>query len=122
MRPESFLRLAFLLLPLVAAACEDSDMFAEKKVPIPGVRKELFPGGVPGVDYTQPPIQPSNSNISVNTEVPKQLLSDAPAAPPAAEDQQPKGKSAQKARPAPRSTARNANPNDDPWAGARSTD
>ena len=115
MRTAIFFRLAFLVLPLAIAACEDSDMFAEKKVPLTGTRRELFPGGVPGVDYKQPPMQPSNSNVSVNTEVPKNLLTDAPVPPPAAE--QPKSKNAQKTR-APRSTARNAAP-DDPWADTR---
>jgi hypothetical protein len=120
MRLVFFARLALLALPLVAVACEDSDMFAEKKVPLTGPRKELFPGGaVPGVNYAEPPAQPSNSNISVNTEVPKQLLTDEPAPPP--QPEQPKTKNAQKNRAAPRSSARNAGP-DDPWAGARSTD
>ena len=114
MRTALFFRLAFLALPLAIAACEDGDMFAEKKVPLPGTRREMFPGGVPGVDYKQPPAQPSNSNVSVNTEVPKNLLTDEPVAPPAAE--QPKAKAAQKTRAAPRA-ARNAP--EDPWADTR---
>jgi hypothetical protein len=115
MRRAFLFRLAILALPLLIAACEDMDFLAEKKTPLPGPRKELFPGGVPGVNYNQPPPQPSNSNIDVNTEVPKNLITDQPAPPPAEE---PKSRSAQKSRPAPRSTARN-NEQEDPWAGAR---
>lgn len=111
-----FFRLTFLALPLFIAACEDMDFLAEKKTPLPGTRRELFPGGVPGVNYNQPPPQPSNSNVDVNTEVPKNLLTDEPVKPPAAEE--PKSRAAQKSRPAPRSTARNTE-SDDPWAGAR---
>lgn len=115
MRTALLFRLAFLALPLAIAACEDADMFAEKKVPITGTRRELFPSGVPGVDYKQPPAQPSNSNVSVNTEIPKNLLTDAPAPPPP-EAEQPKAKAAQKTR-TPRA-ARNTAP-DDPWADTR---
>jgi hypothetical protein len=115
MRPALFLRLAFLALPLVIAACEDGDMFAEKKVPLAGDRRQMFPSGVPGVNYAQPPAQPSNSNVSVNTEVPKNLLTDEPAPPPAAE--QPKAKGAQKTRAQPKA-ARNTAP-DDPWTDTR---
>lgn len=125
MRRGLFFRLAVVVLPLVLAACEDADIFAEKKVPLPGVRKEVFPGGVvPGVDYNQPPVQPSNSNISVNTEVSKQLLRDEPVATPAPEEakQPARGRAAQQPKAAPRRTgAQNADP-DDPWAGARSTE
>lgn len=125
MRRGLIFRLAVLLLPLAIAACEDGDLFAEKKVPLAGSRKELFPGGVvPGVDYNQPPAQPSNSNISVNTEVPKQLLRDEPVAAPAAEEPKPaRGRAAQKQpqQQAPRRATKNTEP-DDPWAGARTTD
>jgi hypothetical protein len=113
-------RFAILALPLfLVAACENMDFLAEKKTPLPGARKELFPGGVPGVNYNQPPPQPSNSNIDVNTEVPKNLLVDEPAKPPPPAPEQPKAKAAQQPRSAPpRSTARNNGP-EDPWAGAR---
>lgn len=125
MRRGLIFRLAVLLLPLAIAACEDGDLFAEKKVPLAGSRKELFPGGVvPGVDYNQPPAQPSNSNISVNTEVPKQLLRDEPVAtPPAEEPKSARGRAAQKQpqQQAPRRATKNTEP-DDPWAGARTTD
>jgi hypothetical protein len=121
MRRGLIFRLAVVVLPLVLAACEDSDIFAEKKVPLPGVRKEVFPGGaVPGVDYNQPPTQPSNSNISVDTEVPKQLLNDEPTAPPPPQETRPaRGRAAPKQAPG-RAGAQNADP-DDPWAGARTT-
>lgn len=112
-------RFAILVLPLFfIAACENMDFLAEKKTPLSGARKELFPSGVPGVNYNQPPPQPSNSNIDVNTEVPKNLLVDEPVKPPPAPEP-PKAKAAQQPRSAPpRSTARN-NESDDPWAGAR---
>jgi hypothetical protein len=121
MRRGFVFRLAVVVLPLVLAACEDSDIFAEKKVPLPGVRKEVFPGGViPGVDYNQPPVQPSNSNIPVNTEVPNQLLRDEAAPAPPPEEPKARGRAAQKQAPA-RAGARNADP-DDPWAGARTSE
>ena len=116
MRTTLLFRIALLALPLAIAACEDGDAFAEKKIPLAGTRRELFPAGVPGVDYKQPPAQPSNSNVSVNTEVPKNLLTDEPAPPPAAE--QPKTKNAQKTRAAQPQAARNAAP-EDPWADTR---
>lgn len=126
MRRGLIFRLAVLLLPLAIVACEDSDLFAEKKVPLAGPRKELFPGGVvPGVDYNQPPAQPSNSNISVNTEVSKQLLRDDPTAapPPAEEPKSSRARAAQKQpqQQTPRRATKNTDP-DDPWAGARTTD
>jgi hypothetical protein len=131
MRPGFFLRVALLALPLVIAACEDSDIFAEKKTPLPGPRRELFPGGaVPGVDYNQPPIQPSNSNIPVNTEVPKKLLEQEPETPPPAPQPQQtqaqsKQKSVQRVQDQKRANSRNAAPSEDPndpWAGARTPD
>jgi hypothetical protein len=115
-----FFRLTFLVLPLFIAACEDMDFLAEKKTPLAGTRRELFPSGVPGVNYNQPPPQPSNSNIDVNTEVPKNLLVDEPVKPPPAPEE-PKAKAAKqqpRSAPPPRSTARNNQP-EDPWAGAR---
>lgn len=112
------LRLAIVALPLFAAACENSDLFAEKKTPLAGVREPLFPNGVPGVDYNAPPAQPSNSNIPIDTKVPDPMASQPQPSPQAAEQPNqaapaPNGK--------PRSRRANAQPSDpnDPWGGAR---
>lgn len=115
MKVKLLLRLAILALPLVATACEDSDLFAEKKTPLPGTRESLFPSGVPGVDYMAPPVQPSNSNIPINTAV----------ADPA--EQQQKSEAAKQeekqnaVRGKPRNQRANAQPGDpnDPWGDAR---
>lgn len=63
------LRLA-LALALAAglAGCETFDKinpFSEKETPLSGQRQQVFPEGVPGVSYTAPVAQPSNSNIAV---------------------------------------------------------
>ena len=69
------LRLSFLLrcvlvaLPLTMSACADFDLFDEKKTPLAGDRKPIFPGGVPGVNYNAPPLQPTNSNIPIDTQI-----------------------------------------------------
>lgn len=65
----SRLRRALLLVPvlgltLAAAGCETLDAlnpFAEREKPLPGPRQPVFPEGVPGIDYNQPPPQPANS-------------------------------------------------------------
>jgi hypothetical protein len=112
------LRLAIAALLLSAAACEDSDLFAEKEVPLPGVREPLFPNGVPGVDYNAPPAQPSNSNIPIDTTVADPMAGQPQPSPQAADETNraaaaPNGK--------PRSRRANAQPVDpnDPWGGAR---
>lgn len=69
MRIKLLLRLMILALPLLATACEDNDLFGDKKTPLTGDRRPLFPSGVPGVDYDAPPAQPSNSNIPISTTV-----------------------------------------------------
>lgn len=63
------LRIARLLLgaglALSAAGCESLEKFnpfAEHEKPLPGERHAVFPEGVPGVDYSAAPSQPSNSN------------------------------------------------------------
>lgn len=61
------LRLALALgCGLALAGCETFDKinpFSEKETPLPGDRRQVFPEGVPGVSYTAPVAQPSNSNI-----------------------------------------------------------
>lgn len=74
MRPDRFpsasrLRRALLLVPvlgltLATAGCETLDSlnpFNEREKPLPGARAPVFPEGVPGIDYNQPPPQPANS-------------------------------------------------------------
>jgi hypothetical protein len=113
--------LAGLSLAFALAACETLDKlnpFDEKQTPLPGVRKPLFPEGVPGVDFGAPPPQPSNSNIPIpaNTTpaeaeqrlaTPQARSPDAAKAPPA---------------PPPSSTAKTApkkTDSGDAWSGAR---
>lgn len=54
-------------LSLTVAGCANWDELGqEKKIPLTGDRKALFPQGVPGVEFGAPPQQPSNSNIAIN--------------------------------------------------------
>ena len=120
MRPSRLsllLRCALFALPLAMAACADFDLFDEKKTPLAGDRRQVFPAGVPGVNYNEPPQQPTNSNIPVTTEISGTSLGREP--PPAPEKEQPaaRGKSR---------TARNSAkseppppPPPDPWADSR---
>jgi type IV secretory pathway VirB10-like protein len=112
-------RIALVALPLAfaAAGCDVMDYLAEnspfdtKKKPIEGDRKAVFPGGVPGIEYNQPPPQPTNSNIPITAAPPPQ---EQPVETPQNARQQ------QQARPA-RAVQRQAPnaPGDDPWSDAR---
>jgi len=111
-------RCALVALPIAMTACADFDLFEEKKTPLAGDRKPLFPTGVPGVNYDEPPQQPTNSNIPVNTDISGTSLGREPP-PQQTEQPAPKGKSR---------TARNATKNEppaqqpttpDPWADSR---
>lgn len=68
-RPR-LLRLAFAAgLALTATGCETLDKFnpfVEKEKVLPGARQKVFPEGVPGVDYSAAPSQPSNSNAAID--------------------------------------------------------
>ena len=63
---QAFARLALAAgLALALAGCESMEKFnpfAEKETRLPGSRQQVFPEGVPGVDYSAAPSQPSNSN------------------------------------------------------------
>jgi len=106
---SSLLRVLLLLAPLSLAlgACEtleDLSPFDEKKKPVAGDRRALFPQGVPGVQYSAPPQQPTNSNVQIPPQ--QQVSPDNPDAQPQAPQQ------------APNTPAANNN-NEDPWAGQR---
>ena len=70
---RSFLRgFGLLALTLAAAGCESLDKitwFDEKKTPLTGERKPMFPEGVPGVSYGEPPPQPANAPAAAETPV-----------------------------------------------------
>lgn len=58
-----------LSLALAAAGCESLEKFnpfEEHKKPLPGDRHAVFPEGVPGVDYSTGPGQPSNANAPID--------------------------------------------------------
>lgn len=83
-RLKARLRRGLVLIPvlgltLAAAGCETLDSlnpFNEREKPLPGARAPVFPEGVPGIDYNQPPPQPANSaKYDLPPETP------APAAP-----------------------------------------
>lgn len=71
-RPRRVPRLAVALalgLAFGTAGCETLDQFNpfdQKKTPLPGSRQQVFPEGVPGVDYSASPTQPSNANAPVD--------------------------------------------------------
>jgi len=111
-----------LALALGLSACESMDKmnpFREKETPLPGERKQLFPEGVPGVQFGAPPSQPTNSNIPIN----------APAAgdQQQSQQQQVQPQQARAAQPAPsqpappqpaKSKSTGGDPND-AWSGTR---
>jgi hypothetical protein len=73
--PAAFSRRSLLLVAaaLALAGCETMDKlnpFEERKAPLPGDRKPLFPEGVPGVNYGEPPPQPANAPPPVVAEQP----------------------------------------------------
>jgi hypothetical protein len=127
-RPSLFLCCVLVALPLALTACADFDMFDEKKTPLAGERKPIFPGGVPGVNYNAPPLQPTNSNIPIDTQIsatgqtqqgsqPGEYDKDQPAASRA------KSRTArnvpQNPSPPPPHSAAQPPAADDPWADAR---
>ncbi|BBF94174.1 hypothetical protein [Blastochloris tepida] len=86
MRRRSFpaVRLALLVAATLAVAgCETMEKlnpFDERKAPLPGDRKPLFPEGVPGVNYGEPPPQPANAPPPAVEQPPEAATQDAPAA------------------------------------------
>lgn len=66
-RQRSLSRIALIAaalgLALTAAGCETLDAlnpFGEREKKLPGTRAQVFPEGVPGVDYNAPPPQPAS--------------------------------------------------------------
>ena len=128
-RPSFFLRCVLVALPLALTACENFDMFDEKKTPLAGDRKQLFPTGVPGVNYNAPPMQPTNSNIPIDTQIsatgqtqqgsqPGEYDNNQPAAARAKTRTARNAAQSQPSPPPPRSVAQPPAA-DDPWADAR---
>jgi hypothetical protein len=116
-----------LTLGVALGGCETLDKlnpFEEKQTPLPGVRKPLFPEGVPGVDFGAPPPQPTNSNIPIPANTgPAEAEPRAP---------QPQTRTSQSAKSAPAEAAPQAQPQpgktakskksgdpDDAWSGTR---
>jgi hypothetical protein len=69
LRARLLLRAALVVAPLALAlsACETMEKlnpFAEKQTPLPGVRKPLFPEGVPGVEFGAAQPQPARPAAS----------------------------------------------------------
>jgi hypothetical protein len=130
-RPSLFLRCALIALPLVMTACENLDWFEDKKTPLAGDRKPLFPTGVPGVSSNAPILQPSNSNIPIDTQISATGQTTAGAQPGDYQKTEPDA-AAPAQKPRTSRTARNSQPQpqqqpnsgaqpaaDDPWADSR---
>jgi hypothetical protein len=65
-RIRSFgLATAFAACAILAGCAGLEELGQEKKIPLTGDRKALFPQGIPGVEFGAPPTQPSNSNIAI---------------------------------------------------------
>jgi hypothetical protein len=117
-RTKSFFRVALLLAPfsLALSACETLEnlnpLDTDKKTPLSGDRRALFPQGVPGVQYNAPPTQPTNSNVQIPPQDMQQNQT-----PDAAPQQQPSSPPARQARTKRGPAQQNAD--DDPWAGQR---
>ncbi len=56
---------AFAACAILAGCAGLDELGQEKKIPLTGERKALFPQGIPGVEFNAPPTQPSNSNIAI---------------------------------------------------------
>jgi hypothetical protein len=130
-RAGRLLKAALIVAPLAFAVsgCETMEKlnpFAEKQTPLPGVRKPLFPEGVPGVEFGAAPPQPSNSNIPIspaiaNPEQPPEQAQIEQRPQPAVQPQ-PQPQAARAPQPArssqPASKSKSGNP-DDAWDGTR---
>jgi hypothetical protein len=125
-------RLAFLIvmpLAFALAGCETFEKlnpFAEQQTPLPGVRKPLFPEGVPGVEFGAAPPQPSNSNIPIAPAITSNDNPEGQGAPQPARTQAARSPQPVQAQPAPAPAAKSSkaskssnSDSDDAWAGTR---
>jgi hypothetical protein len=126
-RSSFLLRCVLVALPLAMAACADFDLFDEKKTPLAGDRKPVFPSGVPGVNYNAPPLQPTNSNIPIDTQISATGQNQQAAQPGEYEKEQPAARTKSRTarnttqgqpQPPPRSATPPAG-EQDPWADSR---
>jgi hypothetical protein len=126
-RSSFLLRCLLVALPLATAACADFDLFDEKKTPLAGDRKPVFPSGVPGVKYNAPPLQPTNSNIPIDTQISATGQNQQAAQPGEYENEQPAARTKSRTarnttqgqpQPPPRSATPPAGA-EDPWADSR---
>ncbi len=127
---------AALALSLAVSGCAGWDELGqERKTPLSGTRKALFPEGIPGVEFNAPPQQPSNSNIAIqpsmgdnnaqaqNTqpqEAEKKLSQKEARAQKAKQDQEARA-AAQREQTSSRTAARSKKnaESEDPWSEAR---
>lgn len=71
-RPRTLSLVLALGLAFGLAGCETLEKinpFGDNKKPLPGDRQPVFPQGVPGVTYSGPVAQPSNSNIPLTATI-----------------------------------------------------
>jgi hypothetical protein len=103
---RGLLTVGALALSLALVGCETSDMidkltdmipFGDNKKPLPGERKEVFPGGVPGVPQGVPPDMVKGNEPPPDATAPPQQA----AVPPPAEKPKPKKKAVAKPKPPP---------------------
>ena len=127
---------AALVLSLAVSGCSSWDELGqEKKTPLSGTRKALFPQGIPGVEFGAPPQQPSNSNIAIqpnmgdnnaqahnaqSQEAEKKLTPKEARAQKAKQDQEARA-AAQREQTSSRTAARSKKnaESEDPWSEAR---
>ena len=110
-----------LSIGFAIAGCDTLDKlnpFDQKQPPLPGVRKPLFPEGVPGVEFGAPPPQPSNSNIPIPANTTPAEAQQRLATP---EARSPEAAKAGPAAPPAKSTAKTKKSGDpdDAWSGTR---
>lgn len=116
------LQAALIAAPLGfgVAGCESMDKlnpFAEKRTPLPGERKALFPEGVPGVEFGAAPTQPTNSNIPISPSVGEQQPGDNP--PPQSQSQASSQPARAPAAAPAKSSRTKGSDSGDAWSGTR---
>lgn len=111
LRRQIFLAVTLIALGTTLSACEDFDpdkwdfLGLNKKKPLPGERKELFPSGVPGVTQGIPPEYMKGYQPQPDSAPTADLSKDQQAKQAAAEEEpkaEPKSKPKAKPKPKPR--------------------